>query len=72
MTSNIQPAAVSPQPAPVGMRGDIQAKWGKFTAIEVAAIKDKDDLVSQIQSKYSLDNAQARRDVDAFAKGRQL
>jgi hypothetical protein len=54
------------------MRGDIQAKWGKFSATEVAAIKDKGDLVSQIQTKYSLDKAQAQSDVDAFAKGRQL
>jgi len=72
MTSNVQPAAASPQSAPAGMRGDIQAKWGKFSATEVAAIKDKDDLVSQIQTKYSLDKSQAQRDVDAFAKGRQL
>lgn len=72
MTSNVQPAAASPQSAPTGMRGDIQAKWDKFSATEIAAIKDKDDLVSQVQTKYSLDKSQAQRDVDAFAKGRQL
>lgn len=72
MTSNVQPATAPPQAASAGMRGDIQAKWNKFTAIEVAAIKDADDLVSQVQTKYSLDKAQAQRDVDAFAKGRQL
>jgi len=30
------------------------------------------DLATQVQAKYSLDKTQAQRDVDAFAKGRQL
>jgi uncharacterized protein YjbJ (UPF0337 family) len=55
-----------------GMRGEIQQKWGKFSSQEIAALKDKDDLVAQVQAKYSLDKTQAQRDVDAFAKGRQL
>jgi hypothetical protein len=55
-----------------GMRSEIQVKWGKFTSQEIAALKNKDDLVAQVQSKYALDRAQAQKDVDAFAKGRQL
>ena len=39
---------------------------------EISDLKDKDDLVTQVQSKYGLDKAQAQRDVDAFAKGRAL
>jgi hypothetical protein len=54
------------------MRSEIQKKWGKFSAPEIAALKDKDDLVTQVQAKYALDKSQAQRDVDAFAKGRQL
>jgi len=54
------------------MRREIEQKWGKFSAQEIKALKDKDDLVAQVQTKYSLDRAQAQRDVDAFAKGRQL
>lgn len=54
------------------MRGEIQQKWGKFSDQEISAIKDNDDLVAHVQAKYSLDKAQAKRDVDAFAKGRQL
>jgi len=57
---------------PSGMRGEIQQKWGNFSAQEVAALKDKDDLVAGLQAKYQLDKRQAQRDVDAFAKGRQL
>ena len=55
-----------------GMRSEIQVKWGKFSSQEIAALKNKDDLVAQVQSKYALDRAQAQKDVDAFAKGRQL
>jgi hypothetical protein len=66
------------------MRGEIQQKWGKFSTQEIAALKSKfstqeiaalkskDDLVAQVQTKYALDKSQAQRDVDAFAKGRQL
>jgi hypothetical protein len=54
------------------MRGEIQQKWGKFNAQEIAALKDKDDLVAQVQTKYQLEKAAAQTDVDAFAKGRQL
>jgi hypothetical protein len=66
MSDNTKPATES------GMRGEIQQKWGKLSAQEIAALKSKDDLVAQVQAKYLLDKAQAQRDVDAFAKGRQL
>jgi ABC-type microcin C transport system permease subunit YejB len=55
-----------------GMRSEIQKKWSKFTYQEVSALKNKDDLVAQLQAKYGFDKAQAQRDVDAFANGRQL
>lgn len=55
-----------------GMRGEIQQRWGKFDAQEISDLKDSDDLVAKVQAKYSLDKFQAQRDVDAFAKGRQL
>ena len=55
-----------------GMRGEIQKQWSKFTYAEVSALKSKDELVAQVQSKYALDRPQAQKDVDAFAKGRQL
>ena len=55
-----------------GMRSEIQVRWGKFSSQEIAALKNKDDLVAQVQTKYALDKMQAQKDVDAFAKGRQL
>lgn len=73
MTNNAPSnAAVKAAPHAAGMRGEISAKWNKFTATDVAALKDKDDLISQVQTRYNLDKAQAQRDVDAFANGRQL
>jgi hypothetical protein len=52
------------------MRSAIHQKWGKFSVQEIAAPKDKDDLVAQVQTKH--DKTQARRDIDAFANGWQL
>lgn len=71
MTDNTQ-AATPAAAAHTGMRSEIAGKWSKFSAADVAALKSKDDLISQVQSKYSLDKTQAQKDVDAFANGRQL
>jgi hypothetical protein len=51
---------------------DIGAKWSKFSEHELGALKNKDDLVTQVVAKYSIDKAQAQRDVDAVMKGRQI
>ena len=67
------PNTTTPVPGSgTGMRGDIQKQWSKFTYQEVAALKSRDDLITQVQTKYQLDKVQAQKDVDAFAKGRQL
>ncbi len=72
MSNTTQSAVGKPQAPVPGLRGEIQAKWGKFDEQEIAALKDNNDLVAQLQTKYQLDRAQAQRDVVAFAKGRQL
>jgi hypothetical protein len=51
---------------------DIGAKWNKFSEQELGALKSKDELVTQIVAKYSIDKAQAQRDVDTVMKGRQI
>jgi hypothetical protein len=51
---------------------DIGAKWSKFSEQELGALKNRDDLVSQVVAKYSLDKAQAQTDVDAVMKGRHI
>lgn len=55
-----------------GMRSEIAAKWSKFSTADVAALKSKDDLIAQVQSKYALDKAVAQKEVETFANGRQL
>jgi uncharacterized protein YjbJ (UPF0337 family) len=49
---------------------EIQAKWGKFSDQDLAALKGRDDLVSQVKSRYDLDQGQAQKDVDTFLNGR--
>jgi hypothetical protein len=51
---------------------EVSAKWSKFSEQDLSALKSKDDLVSQVVAKYSLDKGQAQRDVDALLKGRQI
>jgi hypothetical protein len=51
---------------------EVGAKWSKFSQQDLSALKGKDDLVTQVVAKYSLDKAQAQRDVDALLKGRQI
>lgn len=71
MAENIA-GATSAATNATGMRSEIANKWSKISAQEVSALKNVDDLVTQVQSKYQLDKTQAQKDVDAFAKGRQL
>jgi hypothetical protein len=72
MSANTQSAGTPSETSAKGMRPEIATKWGKFSTQEIADLKDKDDLVAQVQTKYGIDKAQAQRDVDAFAKGRAL
>jgi uncharacterized protein YjbJ (UPF0337 family) len=51
---------------------EIGAKWGKFSEQNLSELKGKDDLVAQVVEKYGLEKGQARRDVDALLKGRQI
>ena len=51
---------------------EISAKWGKFSEQDLSALKNKDDVVTQVVAKYGLDKAQAQRDVDALMRGRHI
>ena len=68
------PAAnqMTPEQTKQAVFKDISAKWGKFSEQEVKALKGKSDLVSQVVSKYGLEQAQAQREVDSLLKGRQI
>ena len=71
--------ATNPSASPMGadqakqaVLKDICAKWSKFSEQDVKAFKGKADLVTQVVSKYGLEQAQAQREVDAVLKGRQI
>jgi hypothetical protein len=51
---------------------DIAGKWSKFSEAEIAAFTNRDELVTGVQSKYSLDDTQAGREVDSVLKGRSF
>ena len=73
VTPNTASASTStPAEAKQILLKDIGAKWGKFSEQDLSALKSKDDLVTQVVGKYSLEKAQAQRDVDALLKGRQI
>ena len=51
---------------------EIGAKWGKFSEQDLSALKNRDDVVTQVAAKYGLEKVQAQRDVDALMKGRHI
>ena len=73
VNSSAQPISTgNPAEAKQILLKDIGAKWSKFSEQELGALKNRDDLVTQVVTKYSIDKAQAQRDVDAVMKGRQI
>jgi len=73
--SNSNPVAAKSEIAPQTgqiVRKEIGVKWNKFSEQDLTALKDKDDLVTQVVAKYGLEKAQAQRDVDGLLKGRQF
>ncbi len=71
-----EPVAAAVTTAPVDadakqiMLKEIGSKWDKFSERELSALKNKDDLVTQVVAKYSLEKAHVQRDVDTLLKGR--
>ena len=72
MTNSTQAQSGSASTDAIAMRSEIATKWNKLNESEIAALKANDDLVSLVQSKYTMDKSQAQKDVEAFAKGRKL
>ena len=49
---------------------DIGSKWGKFSAQELTDLRDNDDLITKLVTKYGLEKDAALRDAAAVVKGR--
>jgi hypothetical protein len=54
------------------VRREVGARWKKFSTQELSALKDRDDLVKEVASRYGIDKSQAQRDVDSVLQGRQI
>ncbi|MGA9601363.1 MAG: hypothetical protein WBS22_14135 [Methylocystis sp.] len=76
-TTNVAPVvAAGKQPAANEGRAiilkEIRAKWSKFEEADLSALKNRDDVVSQVVAKYGLEKANVQRDVDSLLKGRHI
>ena len=69
--NSITPTSAAPEGKQLLMK-DIASKWSKFSETEIAALKNRDELVTGVQSKYSLEAGQAGREVDSVLKGRSF
>ena len=54
------------------VRLEVAAKWRKLSEQDLSALKDRDDLVSQVVARYGVEESQAQRDVDAILQGRRI
>src|SRR5258708_971935 len=54
------------------VRREIGAKWSKLSVQDLSALKDRDDLVREVVSRYGIENGEAQRDVDFVLKGRPI
>jgi hypothetical protein len=54
------------------IRREVGAKWDKFSEQDLSALKDRDDLVQEIVSRYGIETSEAQRDVDLILKGRPI
>ena len=50
----------------------LASKWRRFSRQELLVVTSNDDLVAKIVARYGVDEAAARRDVDALLDGRIL
>lgn len=51
---------------------EIGVKWDKFSHQDLSALKNTDDLVTQLVAKYGLEKTHAQRDADLLLKGRHI
>ena len=54
------------------VRREVGAKWNKFSEQDLSALKDRDDLVREVASRYGIEKSEAQHDVDFVLKGRQI
>jgi len=50
----------------------LQARWDRFTVIEMIGIRTQSELIGKVQENYSLSHEQATREVEFWALDKQL
>jgi hypothetical protein len=72
MTTPVQPTMPTPDANKQAVLKEIHTKWDKFSETDLSALKGRDDLVTQVVSKYGQDKAIVQREVDTLLKGRTI
>lgn len=54
------------------VRREVGAKWNKLSEQDVSALKNRDDLVREVVSRYGIEKSEAQRDVDSLLQGRPI
>ncbi len=70
--TDAQPNTATTSTQPKILAKDVHTKWDKISEQEASSMKQSSDLVSQVQSKYSLNAEQAKKDVDTWVNGRSF
>lgn len=50
----------------------MQARWDRFTMVEMIGIRTTSELIEKVEENYSLSHEQAIRDVEFWALDKQL
>jgi hypothetical protein len=50
----------------------MQAKWDRFTPIEMMRIRTASEFIERVEESYSLSQEQATRDVEFWSQDKQL
>jgi hypothetical protein len=66
------PDTAEPASALQIIRREVGARWKSFSAQDLSALKDRDDLVREVAARYGIETSEAQRDVDFVLKGRQI
>jgi hypothetical protein len=73
-------SAADPGPSPASTPAEVQqivrrevgAKWNKLSEQDLSALKNRDDLVREVVSRYGIEKSEAQRDVDSLLQGRPI
>ncbi|WP_134499975.1 hypothetical protein [Microvirga pakistanensis] len=50
----------------------VQARWDRFTIVEMTGIRTTSELIEKVEESYALSHEQATRDVEFWALDKQL